>query len=88
MAMSVNLEIVPKLKSALPTISEEMIPNVKKTIDEIDDAAAYTGVPFLIKSAESNREGAELVLKATEELVEVIEEFLSKYGKLAEATGY
>lgn len=79
MSQNMNSEFSGKLKRACEVLRADVIDNVKKGIDNTVEMTKATGSDKFVKSGESLEAGTKELLKAAEELVEVLEKVAKQY---------
>lgn len=84
---SINVESIAQFKECLNLLEDELIPNFKMVANDVVEAAEYTNIPNLVSSSKTCEESAQAVLKVLEQSKELLKEYITKYEKIAAATG-
>ncbi len=78
---NMNFEIIPKLESAVDMLEYEMIPNIKKGLENTEELISAQGVETLSKSFDNAKGGIEECVVCFTELATVLHAVLEQYKK-------
>lgn len=82
---SMNFELIQPLKDKINLIEDVMIPGIKNGISNTKDLCTKVGSAKLTASFDAAEGGLSEVLKALDELLEVLHNMVKQYEKLENA---
>jgi hypothetical protein len=82
-----NLDNLPKIKSSVAMVKDELLPEMRKGIYNATDLATEMGAPALVKSCNAGQEGTERMIKLLETLVDCGDAAAKEYEKVGEGLG-
>ena len=85
MSQNLNADFIPKITNCIDAIEDVVKPNIMKGLESNIEMAKATGSEKFMKSAEALDAGVSELLKAADNLLEILTNVRNQYQKINEA---
>lgn len=82
---NMNMDFIPKISSSIEILDDTVIKNLQKGSEGVVEMAEATGSAKFTTSANNFKGGVEELIKAGQELIEVLTNVKTQYAKLDSA---